>query len=161
MVDQNLSLFGWPEPELREAGRPEHKPTDENRNKIMMLLVFGMTNAEIAKAIGVSQPTLRKHYLQQLEQRKIARLQLDATRFAALYGKMLTGDVGANKELHKQLQDHDRKELAKAFGNVPNAAQRKASEPKTGKKQQALQDAQEVVEDAGDWGSDLVPGRVN
>lgn len=161
MADQNLSLFGWPEPEPREAGRPEHIPTDENRNKIMMLLVFGMTNAEIAKAVGVSQPTLRKHYLQQLAQRRIARLQLDATRFAALYGKMLTGDVGANKELHKQLQDHDRKELAKAYGSQAQSAPRKAAEPKAGKKQQAKQDAQEVVADAGDWGGDLVPGQVN
>ena len=155
---ENLDLLGWPIPEPRDAGRPEHVPSDENRNKIMMLLVFGRTNAEIAKAIGVSQPTLRKHYLQQLEQRKIARLQLDATRYAALYAKVLAGDVGANKELGKMLTEHDRKEMAAAFGNEP----RKGKATKPGKKEQANQDAKDAAtDDAGDWGSDLIPGVVN
>lgn len=158
LMAENLDLLGWPIPEPRDAGRPEHVATEENRNKIMMLLVFGRTNAEIAKAIGVSQPTLRKHYLQQLQQRKVARLQLDATRFAAIYGKVLAGDVGASKELGKMLAEHDRKEMAAAFGQEP----KKGKEPKPGKKEQATQDAKDAAaDDAGDWGSDLIPGVVN
>jgi hypothetical protein len=44
-------------------------------------------------------------------QRKVARLQLDATRFAKLYEKVLAGDVGAMKELGKVLDRHDLAEL--------------------------------------------------
>jgi predicted ArsR family transcriptional regulator len=111
-VDENLGLFGWPMPEPRStSGRPEHVPTDENRNKVMLLLALKYQNADIAKALGLSQPTLRKHYLQQLDQRKVARLQLDATRFAKLYEKVLAGDVGAMKELGKVLDRHDLAEL--------------------------------------------------
>jgi hypothetical protein len=70
-------------------------PTEENRNKIMMMMVFGCTNADCAKSIGVSVPTLRKHYLQELSQRTVARLQLDAVRRAALFAKVRAGDVSA------------------------------------------------------------------
>jgi DNA-binding transcriptional ArsR family regulator len=159
---ENLDLLGWPIPEPRDAGRPEHVPTDENRNKIMMLLVFKKTNAEIAKALGLSQPTLRKHYLQQLDQRKLARLQLDATRWAALYAKVLAGDVGAMKELGKVLEAHDRAELAANFG--ADTHRRREQEPrpvKRGKKEQAQVDAENAGADS-DWGDDLLPGtRVN
>lgn len=156
---ENLDLLGWPIPEPRDAGRPEHQPTDENRNKIMMLLVFGKSNAEIAKAIGVSQPTLRKHYLQQLEQRKVARLQLDATRWSVLYAKILAGDIGAVKELGKMLEAHDRVELANSFG-APQR-ERKPKVEKLGKKEIAQMEAENAGADS-DWGDDLLPGtRVN
>lgn len=156
---ENLDLLGWPIAESKEAGRPEHKPTEENCNKIMMLMVFGKTNAEIAKALGLSQPTLRKHYLQQLDQRKMARLQLDATRWAVLYAKIIAGDVGAVKELGKMLEAHDRIEVANSFG----AAQRTPRAPKAeklGKKEQAQLEAESAGNDS-EWGNDLLPGTVN
>lgn len=159
---ENLDLLGWPIPEARDAGRPEHVPTEENRNKIMMLLVFKKTNAEIAKAVGLSVPTLRKHYLQELSQRRIARLQLDATRWAALYAKVVAGDVSANKELGKVLESHDRAELAANFG--ADTHQRRGQEPrqpKRGKKEQAQIEAENAGADS-EWGDDLLPGtRVN
>lgn len=156
---ENLDLLGWPIPERRDAGRPEHQATEENRNKIMMLLVFGKTNAEIAKAIGVSQPTLRKHYLQQLDQRKVARLQLDATRWSVLYAKILAGDIGAVKELGKMLEAHDRAELASNFG-APQR-ERKPKVEKLGKKEIAQIEAENAGADS-EWGDDLLPGsRVN
>jgi hypothetical protein len=156
---ENLDLLGWPIPEPRDAGRPEHVPTDENRNKIMMMLVFKKTNAEIAKAVGLSQPTLRKHYLQQLDQRKVARLQLDATRWAATYAKVLAGDMQAIKELGKMLEAHDRAELAANFG--ADTHQRRERKPKLGKKEVAKVEAETAGLDT-EWGDDLLPGgRVN
>jgi predicted transcriptional regulator len=161
-MSENQNLFGWPMPEPRDAGRPEHVPTDENRNKIMMMLVFGKTNAEIAKALGLSQPTLRKHYLQQLSQRKVARLQLDMQLWAALYEKAVAGDVGANKELAKRVDRHDIAELASSFG--ADTSRRRETAPKQeklGKKEQALRDAEAAAAESGDWGDDLIPGVVN
>jgi DNA-binding transcriptional ArsR family regulator len=142
VVGENLGLFGWPLAEPREkAGRPEHVPTDENRNKIMMLLVFGLSNKEIGQAVGLSQPTLRKHYLQQLQQRRVARLQLDATRWAALYSKAVAGDVSAIKELGKVLERHDQSELA---SRVANRGTEEPQQRKLGKKEQAKKAATEV-----------------
>lgn len=159
---ENVDLLGWPIPEPKESGRPEHVPTPENINKVMMLLVFKKTNAEIAKALGISQPTLRKHYLQQLQQRRVARLQLDATRWAGLYAKVLAGDVGAMKELGKVLEAHDRAELAANFGaDTHQRREREPRAPKLGKKQQAQLEAENAGADS-DWGDDLVPGgRIN
>ena len=143
-MSENLSLFGWPMPEPRDrAGRPEHVPTDENRNKIMILLAFKKSNADIAKAIGISQPTMRKHYLQELAQRRVARLQLDATRWAKLYERAIVdGEVSALKELGKVIERHDLAELderVQARGKAPQRA-----EPK-GKKEQQVDAAGQVV----------------
>lgn len=125
MSGENLDLFGFPIPEPRDkAGRPEHVPTDENRNKIMMMMVFGCTNADLAKSIGVSVPTLRKHYLQQLQQRSVARLQLDAVRRAALFNKVRAGDVSAIKELDRQLGRLDLDNLAEKVATRPRADDR-------------------------------------
>jgi len=150
---ENLSLFGWPVVEPREkAGRPEHEATAENRNKVMMMLAFKMTNAEIGKALGVSQPTLRKHYLQELGQRRAALLQLKATRWSVLYQKAIVEqDTSAIKELGREIDKHDLVELSAAFGRAkPEKKQR------LGKKEQAQVDAQAVGQDS-DWGEDLLP----
>ncbi len=130
-MGENLDLLGWPivEPRTR-AGRPEHVPTAENRNKIMMMLVFGCTDEQIAQSIGVSRPTLRKHYLTELRQRLVARLQLDATRRAALFTKVLAGDVSAMKELDRQLARLDLAALSETVRREP-----KQPEP-MGKKEQ-------------------------
>lgn len=158
---ENLDLLGWPIPEARDAGRPEHEATPENINKVMMLLVFKKTNAEIAKALGISQPTLRKHYLQQLQQRRIARLQLDATRWAGLYAKVLAGDVSAMKELGKVLEAHDRAEMATNFGaDTHQRRERAPRAEKIGKKQQAQLEAESAGLDS-EWGDDLQPGRLD
>lgn len=115
---ENLDMFGWPIPAKRtKAGRPEHKATQENINKIMMMMIFGCTDDECAAAIGVSRPTLRKHYLPQLKQRTVARLQLDAARRSALYGKVVAGDVGAMREMDRQLTKHDLTTLAEKAAN--------------------------------------------
>lgn len=145
MAGENLGLFGWPVAEPRErAGRPEHVPTEENRNKIMMLLVFGLTNKEIAQAIGISQPTLRKHYLQQLAERSRARLQLDAIRYGALFEKVKAGDVPAIKELDKMLSRHDQALLAQRVAGRDSENIRHKEAEKLGKKEQRKVDAHDV-----------------
>lgn len=132
MSGENLDLLGFPIPEARDkAGRPEHVPTEENCNKIMMMMVFGCTNADCAKAIGVSVPTLRKHYLQQLSQRSVARLQLDGIRRAALLGKVRAGDVSAIREMDRQLGRMDLDALAERVASRPGTAK----EEKIGKKE--------------------------
>lgn len=50
------------------GGRPEYKPTDEQRAKVAELAGKGTARGEIAKAIGVSATTLRKHFEVELNQ---------------------------------------------------------------------------------------------
>ncbi len=158
---ENLSLFGWPLKEPKEgAGRPEHEPTNENRNKIMMLLAIGNTIGDVAAAVGLSTKTLRKHYSPLLEARRVARLQLDAQLWAALYQKAIGGDVSAMKELGKRLDKHDLAELADKFGAAPRQ-QRAAKSEKLGKKEIAQREAETAGVDS-EWGDDLLPStRVN
>lgn len=50
----------------RAAGRPEFKPTDEQRAEVKRLAGLKTGKGAIAKAIGVSRNTLRKHFAEEL-----------------------------------------------------------------------------------------------
>lgn len=46
----------------RTGGRPEYKPTDEQRATVRRFVDDKVTRAAIAKALGISPVTLRKHF---------------------------------------------------------------------------------------------------
>ena len=58
-----------------------HKPTDENRVEVRTLASLGMPQDEIAAYIGISKPTLAKHYA--------SELKLSAIKANANVGKFL------------------------------------------------------------------------
>lgn len=51
----------------RKTGRPAYEPTDKEREQVKMLAAFGTREDDICKLIGLSTPTLRKHFWQELE----------------------------------------------------------------------------------------------
>jgi hypothetical protein len=103
----SVDLFGDPVPAGRGLrGRPVHIPTAENSNKIKILLATGWTNERIANAIGVTQPTLRKHYFSVLKSRDRSRDQVAARRLFALHAQAFEGNVAAIKELNR-LEERD------------------------------------------------------
>lgn len=53
-----------------------HKPTDENRIEVRTLASLGMPQDEIAAYIGISKPTLAKHYASEL---KLSSIKANAT----------------------------------------------------------------------------------
>ncbi len=55
---------------VRKRGRPPHEPTAELRARVARLTSEGSTVAVIAKAIGLSEPTLRVHYERELQANK-------------------------------------------------------------------------------------------
>ena len=62
-MDRCFDLLGDPIPAGRgERGRTGHIATAENVQRIRALLVSGMQKGEIARELGVSLPTLNKHY---------------------------------------------------------------------------------------------------
>lgn len=53
--------------ERRRAGRPAHEPTAATRKMVVELVQAGETVIAIAKVIGLSAPTLRAHYPNELK----------------------------------------------------------------------------------------------
>ncbi len=50
-----------------EVGRPEHEPTQQTRNSVSQMASYGIIQDIIAKCIGISLPTLHKHYRHELD----------------------------------------------------------------------------------------------
>ncbi len=50
----------------RGRGQPQHEPTAEQRNLVRALAGYGAPQDYIAGEIGVSKPTLLKHYAEEL-----------------------------------------------------------------------------------------------
>lgn len=64
MTAKSKAKFGGAQP---GAGRPGHEPTAKDREYVKGLCGLGVPDYEIAKMVGVSMPTLRKYYWQELE----------------------------------------------------------------------------------------------
>ena len=108
------------------AGRPEHVPTAEARERVEIWVASGMTGRQIAIALGVSEPTLLKHYETELSQggaRKVAAMK------ERLFQAGMDGNVAAMKAF-----------LSTFRLDVPDPG---AKEPQLGKKEQALADARQ------------------
>ena len=55
------------QPEIRVMANRTHKPTEETRAQVRALAAFGTDQEHIAKFVGCSHPTLRKHYPDELK----------------------------------------------------------------------------------------------
>jgi hypothetical protein len=142
-VSANFDLFGLPVREARgEAGRPSHVPTDEIRNKVMVLFALGWTKDAVAEAIGLSMPTFRKYYFSEIKMQDIALLRVKSRHIDRLWRKAESGDVGAMKEIGKML---DRVELVALSERVNDRREAEpVRAPKLGKKEQQKVAAGEV-----------------
>lgn len=76
------------------GGRSAHVPTDEMREHVEILVASGMKVWQIAKALGISEPTLNEHYPDELDAgREKKRAEMLFAQFRA--GK--EGNVAAMK----------------------------------------------------------------
>jgi hypothetical protein len=129
-----FDLFGDPVPaNWGQRGRPEHIPTQQNRNRVSMLVALGWSNKRIAAALFVTLPTLRKHYFSELKYRDVARDRLNANLATKLWSLFMEGNVAAGKEFRKFLEVNDRMELERAMGSQPPSTGKAPSE-RVGKK---------------------------
>lgn len=160
-MDVIFDLFGDTIPEgWGKAGRPEHSPTDENRNKVNMLLVMGWSNKRISKTLGITAPTLRKHYFSELKFRDDARDKIDARHAMLLWQQCEAGNVAALKEFRKFM---DRNDLMKSSALYADDKIKLKASPKLGKKEKATLDAQDAGQNSI-WDDDLkitAPPRAN
>ncbi|WP_228930725.1 hypothetical protein [Roseibium aggregatum] len=166
-MSQEFDLFGNPIVTGQKGrGRPKHVPTPEIENKIKMLLSFGWSNERIARAVGVSQPTLRRNYFQVLKLRDYQRDMMTAAKAMKLWELGMAGNVGAFKAFEKLLERNDMMKLDADLRDMQNAGDDEQEDEiaprKLGKKEQAQADAESAMRSAGDWGGDLAfRGSVN
>lgn len=141
---ENLDLLGDPIPaNWGGRGRPEHIPTTRNRNKVMVLLALGWSVEKIAASIGITRPTLKKHYFRELKVRDEARARLEGELVVGMAAKALAGDVPAYREVRKAIEKADLVEADQVYRPTGRAA---AKVPKLGKKEERQAAAVEVGE---------------
>jgi hypothetical protein len=134
-MGQIFDLFGDPVPaNWGQRGRPEHIPTQKNRNRVSMLVALGWSNKRIAAAMFVTLPTPRKHYFSELKYREVARDRLNANLATQLWSLFMDGNVAAGKEFRKLLEVNDRMEVERAMGSSAPSTRELPSE-RIGKKE--------------------------
>lgn len=114
----------------KKRGRPAFKPTDEQRETVRVLKALtALTEAEIAAHLGISTPTLKRHFSQELKQASAAvAADVAIARFAAA----MSGKVSAQNKIFEQL------------GIDAPAAAGAGRERKLGKKEQAAEKAKAI-----------------
>jgi hypothetical protein len=155
-MEQIFDLLGDPIPEnFGRRGRPAHIPTQENRNKVRLLLAFGWTDPRIAQALRITTPTLRKHYFRELRHREEARPALEASALMMVYKSAAEGNASAQKELLRLI---DRLNMTAAEQAINDRQQGDERAARLGKKEAAALAAQSAGE-GSDWGDDLLGPR--
>lgn len=163
--DENLFVAaGEPGPEKQPApprprrsgagGRKRYQASERDREKVAVLVASGMTIDQIAIAMAVSEPTLRRHYAREIE---TGALRKRGEMLVALNRVAMKGNVAAVKEALaimdranlEALQDHVRgKGKLEAPGHAAPVAPPAADS--VGKKVQAEIDAHGVAT-SGAW----------
>lgn len=121
-------------------GRPSHVWTQENSNKISLLFACGHDVKTAAAAIGVSVPTLYKHYFNECEKRRMAGVKLTAVQLDRLNKQAEAGNVAAEKALAALVQAEKVKLAGPQLIGRRSEAKGKSSVP-LGKKETAKQAA--------------------
>jgi len=146
-----VDLFGDPWGEARgRGGRKRHRRLPQVAEKIGVMRATGATVEDVAAALGLSEPTLRKYYFRELsEGAQIARRVL----VEAMWKKAIEGNVSAAKFIRDEFPKGD----AEAFVNASRPAQTGAAPlaTPTGKKE-AAQLAAQTAGQGTDWGDDLL-----
>ncbi len=141
-MSEIFDLFGDPVPaNWGQRGRPEHVASQQNRNRVSLLVALGWGNARIAAALFITVPTLRKHYFSELKFRDTARDRLVAGIGMKLMEQVNAGNVAAMKELQKFVERNDLMLYGQAAPPKPKAKEDKPA--KLGKKEAALIAAQQ------------------
>jgi len=131
-----------PQPPRPRSGRPEHVPTAETRERVEILVAARMPSWQIAKALGIAEPTLRFHYAEEMEG---GRARKTAAVLEALYREGAAGNTSAAKAwlaLHGPLED------------PPPPQDEPVEAAPLGKREQATRDAL-TAGDGVDWARHL------
>lgn len=150
----DFDLLGDPIPEgFGKRGKPPHVVTDEKRKVVIQLAAFDYSVEEIAAALGITKPTLRKYYFFELKKKDDARLIVKAKALAHLMEQVEAGNVSAISKYLDRLDKHERKVLAEQM-----ASSKPEKKGYVGKKQQAKDDA---ARQKGKYAPPSAPGTMH
>lgn len=77
---------------MGKRGPAPHEPTKAQRQKALTMTMAGIPQTDIARTLGISKPTLHKHYREQLD---IGMDEANAMVAGTLYNLCIKGNLGA------------------------------------------------------------------
>ena len=131
------------------GGRKAFRPSDAQRRRVMELAAVGKRPSAIARVLQVSEPTLRKHFAEELT---TGAERVEAEVIAALMSKARSGNVSALKEARTMIAQARLEAMEAALG----AAEPTLKPETPGKKLQASMEAARIIEEA-EWAEHLRP----
>ena len=160
-MERKFDLLGDPIPEnFGKPGANGHTPTAENIKKVRGLLAAGMGKAEIAKELGISAPTLSKHYFQNgrlslKAAKKKAQAEQRAKVMLRLEEAVDKGNVAAMKEMCRIIDAEERADLASELAKGGSSPKKVEKPLPKGKKEELQAQADQA------WDDPLFSGRPN
>lgn len=134
----------------KKRGRPPYKPTPGDRRTVEQMRACGEPAARIARALGIDDATLVKHFAAELES-GFSRRRREVVDL--LFAQARKGNVTAIKKLEEMTRlTGAEAEIASAPAPQPSAAKA----PRQGKKE-AANEAARTAGVGTDWGDDLMP----
>jgi predicted transcriptional regulator len=109
---------------MAERGRPAFKPTPALRRKVEELVSCGMSQDDVARAMGISTPTLVKHFEDELANGT-------AKKRAEIIGMLYKAAKGGNVTAQRKLE-----EMSRVAGAAEAIKGREKKTPEPGKKEQ-------------------------
>lgn len=158
-MEQEFDLFGLPvDPGSGKPGRPRKEATQEDRNKIKLLMAQGWPVDRMAPVVRMSAPTFRRVFFHELRERDHMRDRLYARRLEIAFKLAEAGNVAALKELGKMLEASDRAFIEAELVRAQSRGQEQGGfdTPTSMGKKEAAQMAAREAESHPDWGSDLI-----
>jgi hypothetical protein len=77
---------------MATRGRRFFEPTDRQRGQVEAMARYGIPQLEIARAIGITQPTLHRHFREELDTGATkANTQVGEVLFATIIGSTIPG----------------------------------------------------------------------
>jgi len=111
-VSDVFDLFGNPvRARQGQRGRPPYEPTEEDRNKIKLLLALGKSIGIMANAIGVSPATVKRYFRAELKVRDAMRDRMETAYAMQLWRGVQDGNAGAMRLWLAFVERNDRMQV--------------------------------------------------
>ncbi len=149
---RDFDLLGDPIPDNHgKPGANGHVPNAKTISKVRVLLVSGLTKKEIARALGISTPTLSKHYFNSgrinlRHARDMALAEQKAKTLLRLDEAADAGNVSAMKAMRAILQEEILRDNARDAQGGAAQKPTKAKVLSQGKKAQLSDAAQAALD---------------
>lgn len=147
---QQVDLFGQPILPIRDRrGRPSFKKDKTNQDFVAVRIAAGWSQGRIAADMGIDEKTLRKHFSRELEN---GRVFIEGLVLDVLLKQVREGKSAGIRQLREMLEEagpQAPRSGRRAQAGVDDEDDAGAAQP-LGKKEQQMQDAQQVPPEYGD-----------